>query len=36
MLAGFNTNDCLQRQMLWFDSLRILEGVLEVKRELGP
>jgi hypothetical protein len=36
MLAGFEANDCLQRQMLWFDLLRVFEGVLEVKGELGP
>lgn len=36
MLAGFDIDDCLRRQMLRFYSLGVLEGVLEVKGELGP
>ena len=36
MLAVLDINGLLQRQVLWLDSLGVLEGVLEVKGELGP
>jgi hypothetical protein len=28
--------ESLQRQTMWFDSLGVLEGVLEVEGEVGP
>jgi hypothetical protein len=36
MLAGFEASHCLQIQILCFDLLGVLEGVLEVNGELGP
>lgn len=36
MLAGFDNSDYLQKQKLSLDLLGVLEGVLEVKGELGP